>query len=275
MDIVNRVLSLPRNIDFYIYTPGSGGEFFASLIPLSHKKTREVLKFKSFNAIKNNELLTRYDRPQYFTYDENFRFLNLNIDNEFYNSADVFAQVGHYMNSSDRINYCKMLLFQSMIGYNIQTGNSLLLKGNGPVKNISIYKDTNIILCTHWINFSAVRYLENWKYRNFGLKLFEKEKYWGTINLDPQTEKGINLVLNFCKKFELYKNSDIMTTQRINHKAFKDINLKFPFMDYMANNNLNSIKDYIENRYGADDRDFDFIDRALIDYKKIRIDPYL
>jgi hypothetical protein len=42
----------------------------------------------------------------------------------------------------------------------------------------------------------------------------------------------------------------------------------------MINNDFNSIKDYLTNRYGSD-LDYDFIDRALINYKKIRIDPYL
>ena len=45
-------------------------------------------------------------------------------------------------------------------------------------------------------------------------------------------------------------------------------------MDYMINNDLNVIKDYIENCYGPE-LDHDFIDKALINYKKVRIDPYL
>jgi hypothetical protein len=59
-----------------------------------------------------------------------------------------------------------------------------------------------------------------------------------------------------------------------NHSAFKNIKLKFPFMDYMISNDFNSIKDYLEVRYGPD-LDYDFIDKALITYKKVRIDPYL
>jgi hypothetical protein len=273
MSIIDHVLSLPDHIDFYVYTPGSGGEFFASLIALSHKKTREILKFKSFDALKNNEDLIRYNRPQYFTYDNDFKFLNLNIDNEFYNSTDLFQMIGHLMSPLDRINYSKMLLFQSMIDFNIKFGNSILLTGTDTLNDISIYKGANIILCTHWVDLSAIPKTKNFESRNFGLNLFENEKYWDVINLDPKTEKGKNLVLNFCKKFKLVNNIEKIKTG-LNHSAFNNIKLQFPFMDYLAINDFDSIKNYISNRYGPD-LDFDFIDQALIDYKKIRVDPYL
>lgn len=269
MSVIDQVLSIPDHIDFYIYSPGCGGEFFASLIALSHKKTREILKLKYFDGVKNNEGLMRYSRPQYFTYDENFKFLNLNISNEFYNSADLFNIVGHLMSPSDRINYSKMLLFQAIFQSMVPSENNK----NKITENINMFKGVNIILSTHWIELSSIIKTEKFESRNFGLKLFEKEKYWNVINLDPQTEKGKKLVLNFCKKYKLVSNIKKIE-MLFNHAAFNNIKLKFPFMDYMANEDFNSIKDYITNRYGPD-LDYEFIDKALIDYKKLRIEPYL
>jgi len=268
MDIVDQVLSIPKNIDFYIYAPGSGGEFFTSLIALSHKKTREILKLKYFDGLKNDEGLMRYNRPQYFTYDENFKFLNLNINNEFYNEVDLLTMLGHLMSPLDRINYCKMLLFQGIFQSMLPNRNKDEFK-----ENINMFKGVNIILSTHWIELPLLIKTKNFESRNFGLKLFEKEKYWNVINLDPQTEKGRNLVLNFCKKYKLITNVKKVEMQ-FNHSAFSNIKLKFPFMDYMATGDFNSIKNYITNRYGPD-LDYEFIDKALIDYKKLRIEPYL
>jgi hypothetical protein len=148
------------------------------------------------------------------------------------------------------------------------------LRNINEVNVTSKYKNTHIAMCTHWLDVSRIKNDKNFESRNYGLKLFEQQNYWNVINLDPQTLKGIDLVQNFCKKFGLTRNSDIKVSTHINHKMFKDIKLKFPFMDYLVNNDFNSIKDYLENRYGSD-LDFDFIDQALIDYKKLRVDPYL
>jgi hypothetical protein len=287
MNIVDYILSQPDHIDFYVYTPGSGGEFFSSLIALSHKKTNEVLKYKSFEALKNDNGQTRYSRPQYLTFSERINFLNVSIKNEFYGNPDYFHIIGHQMpRSDDRINFSKMILFQSMLENYLRTQFGMMPwqdknvnsdsfeSEKDPSENFFIYKGTNIILSTHWIDSNEMTKMKDYELRNFGLVAFEKEKYWDLINLDPISENGINLVLNFCRKFKLISDSDIKIPKRLNHKAFRNIKLKFPFMDYMADNDLNSIKDYIENRYGSD-LDYDFIDQALIDYKKIRIDPYL
>jgi hypothetical protein len=280
MDLVYYLLKQPKHIDFYVYTPGAGGEFFSSLIALSHKKTNEVLKYKTFEGLKNPDGQTRYIRPKYLTYDETINFLNISIENEFYGNRDYFHMVGHQLTSSNRVNFSKMALFQSLLGCHLRNRQDRQNFDSDEIKedmsnNSFIYKDTHLVLSTHWIDSDLMTKMKDYESRNFGLVTFEKEKYWDLINLDPISEKGINLLLNFCKKFRLITDSEIRIPKRLNHKAFRDIKLKFPFMDYMVNDDFNSIKEYIGNRYGPDDIDYDFIDKALINYKKIRIDPYL
>lgn len=268
----DNVLNLPKGIDIYIYSPGSGGEFFTSLISLSHEKTRGLFKNTSFKILNDapDENLVRYRRASHFkinneTFDPFYK-----IDFEF--CFDSFYWMGHQLNGIEKIHFIKTLLFQCMISYNYNINKRFKIKPRLGLKNT--FSDTFIILCTHWVNFDPAYKIKNMESKTFGIPLFENEKYWNVINLDPQTEKGVNLVKNFCKKYDLIQNPDDEINRRINHQAFNNIKLKFPFMDYMACNNLNSIKDYIENRYGPN-LDFDFIDQALINYKKLRVDPYL
>jgi hypothetical protein len=180
------------------------------------------------------------------------------------------------MTSEDKINYAKLMLFHGLLNPHSKVGSAGFLGfKNKEADDIKLkYGNSHIVLCTHWLDISLAKKEKNWENRNFGLKIFEDQKYWSVINLDPQTEKGINLVQNFCAKYKLITHSDSKVSDHINHKMFKDIKLKFPFMDYLVNSDFNSIKDYLENRYGSD-LDFDFIDQALIDYKKLRVDPYL
>ena len=270
----DKVLNIPKGIDFYIYAPGSGGEFFTSLIALSHKKTKKLLKNNSLSIITDasNKNLVRYKKPSYFKTNNGSNKLILfdNIDFDF--CFDSFYFMGHVMNGVEKVQFIKTLLFQYMLSYNYHNNKYSIPKTSLNLKNT--FSDTFIILCTHWVNFNSVYNIKNMESMTFGIPLFEQQKYWNVINLDPQTKKGINLVKNFCVKYNIIDNPEKEIDTRVNHKAFNNIKLKFPFMDYLAINDFNSIKDYIENRYGQD-LDFDFIDQALIDYKKIRIDPYL
>jgi hypothetical protein len=276
MNIIDYVLSIPKSIDFYVYAVGSGGEFFTSLIALAHKETREILDTQYFDAIKTEDNLTRFYRAKYFEKNTSYNFLNLKTESNIFNSIDLFYFFGSYMEPEDKINYTKLMIFHSLLEPHSRIGSAGFLGiKNKEATDIKLkYRNTHIVMCTHWLDMGVVKNDKNFQNRNYGLKLFEEQKYWDVINLDPQTEKGINLVQNFCKNFGIIRNSDYKVLNHINHKSFKDIKLKFPFMDYLANNDFNSIKDYLENRYGSD-LDFDFIDKALNNYKKLRVDPYL
>jgi hypothetical protein len=272
-NFLDTILNIPKGIDLYIYSPGAGGEFFSSLISLSHKKTRSLLNESTFKGIKDsdeNPNLMRYRKLSYFELKNSNIFGIFGIQN-FENIIDSFYWFGHQLNGNEKINFLKAFLLQSMLTHSVNIN-----KKNNSKKELSfnsIFSDTYIILCTHYIDLIKIKE-KNINLRNFGIPLLEKEKSFNIINLDPQTKKGIDFVKIFCEKYELFPNAGYEIQERINHNAFKNIKLKFPFMDYMINNDFNSIKDYLENRYGTD-LDYEFIDKALIDYKKLRIDPYL
>jgi hypothetical protein len=272
INLIEEALSWPRIIDIYHYAPGSGGEFFTSLCAIGHLPTRNILKFKNLEGRKvevewKNQKIERifFDSAKYFDYD--------NID---------ISELGKHMffypllcDPKERILYYKMVLAHSILNYNT-ISEKIRRKIYNPSTNKELFNNINIILCTHWVDLHAASNItknNTINNRTFGVPLFEKQKYGNLINLDPQTKKGKDFVINCCIKSKLANNVEKIKLS-LNHSAFDNIKLKFPFMDYLINNDFNSIKDYINNRYGPE-LDHDFIDKALINYKKVRIDRYL
>jgi hypothetical protein len=267
-NLINEVLSFPNKIDIYFYSAGAGGEFFTQLCSLAHLPTRNILKYKNLEGAITSTGNTVFKSADYFN------FQNIFI-------SELGRHLTYYSklinDPVDKINYYKMVLAHAFLNVNPEPvpGDSNTIKdGHTLSKKFEFFKDKNIILCTHFTsaNLTSSKY-EN---RTFGIPLFEKQKYWNVINLDPQTKQGQDFVLKFASKNVLFDRTAIEYIKfQFNHSAFKNINLKFPFMDHMITNDFNSIKDYISNRYGPKDIDFDFIDQALIDYKRIRIDPFI
>jgi hypothetical protein len=266
IDVVEEVLSWPKNIDIYIYAPGSGGEFFTSLCSLAHFPTREILTSKNLNVSK---ISATSENLNNFLVFESQKYFNPELTDISEIGKHIYF-LSKYMDPITKINYLKYVIFHVILN------NGTLKNINGFNENFSskreFIKNINIVLCTHWQDIKK-SYKSDLKPRTFGIPLFEKEKNLNVINLDPQTEKGREFVINFCAKTNLVTNTEKIKNQ-FEHSAFNNIKLQFPFFDYVIKNDTNSIKDYIENRYGSD-LDFDFIDQALIDYKKIRVDPYL
>lgn len=263
INFIDEVLSWPKNIDIYFYSPGSGGEFFTSLCAIAHLPTREILTSKNLEAVKRpeNENQIIFKSQSYF----DFEFIHIN---------QIGKQIffwSKYMDPITKINYYKNVLAHVILNNNMVKDETNLYNISCRKKNL---ENVNIILCTHWLHNIPSTNEKNFKNRTFGIPLCEREKYWNFINLDPQTTEGKNFVVNFCERVELVKNPDKIR-KIFEHTAFKNIKLKFPFMDYMVREDFNSIKNYIVNRYGPDNIDYNFIDQALINYKKIRIDPYL
>lgn len=259
--LIDESLSWPNKIDIYFYAPGSGGEFFSSLCSIAHLPTRELLISKTLvtNIDKNSGTIS-YVSPYYFENLNNICITNL--------GRHVFFYSNYLKDPKEKIDYYRMVLSHAILNFN---DKSITPKNffNISMKR-KIFEKINIIMCTHWTDFADKEVDNN---RNYGIRLFEGQKYWNVINLDPISEKGQQFVINFAEKVGLRKDNKKIINY-FHSQAFKNINLKFPFMDYIINNNFNLIKDYLENRYGPE-LDHDFIDQALMDYKKIRIDPYL
>jgi hypothetical protein len=265
MNIINYVLSIPKNIDIYIYAPGAGGDFFSSLIMLSHKETKKLLTHKQFLGIKSDDGQDMKFKPiDYFGNDI--------FSSDIISIGKIIHKYGMYMESDDKIKYLKMVIFHSMINHFKKAFNFDFIP-NDIEKNINFYKfyrKINIILCCHGFTECDEKYDSK---INFELNLLKNEKNINFINLNPQTDPAKNVIINYCNKTKMVSDSN-KVIKHIEFKTYKNMNLKFPFFDYMIANDFNSIKNYLENRYGPD-LDHNFVNQALINYKNLRIDPYL
>lgn len=244
MSFEDQVLSLPRKIDFIYYGFCSGGEFFTSLIALSCPLTRHLLRH---NAFVLNELFPTYDSPIYF---------KKNI-----HAFIEFIDHGHMMTSEEIIKHCKSSIFSSMLHHYVGEMKTQKILTHINRKNIiierleRIYKKTIIVVCKHF-DFMNDNKLND----------FNSIKYWDVLNIDPITKEGKKCVSNSAKQIKKIDNLDFRTVSN---------NIeRFPFFDYMIYEDYNEVKYFLENRYGSN-LDFDFIDKSLKDYYKIRVKPYL
>jgi hypothetical protein len=248
-NFLDTILNIPRKIDFIHYTPFAGGDFFASLIILSHNKSKKLIsnfiqphpKFLNDDEIdicqfkiKINSGYTIFSKPLY----NNMNYLNPS------------SRIVQYMEVNDIINLYKYSLINSIL----PSFPNPLPAGNS---GISRYKDSIIIIPNHWImNPNKMR-------------IFSQFKYWDVISIDPETKFGKNLLVEM--------NNKVGSVTKKHQEIFMDrfpFLENFPFLDLVLNQNYNEIKYWIENRYGSD-LDFDFIDQSLPMWKKIRVDPYL
>lgn len=243
------VLNLPRKIDFVHYTPFAGGDFFASLIILSHDRSKKLIsnftqphpKFYNDEEIEINQFKAKtnsghtiFSKPLY----NNMSYLKPS------------SRIVKYMKINDIINLYKYSLLNSILP-------SFPNPPVGANSGINGYSDSIIIIPNHWIMNPNK------------MKTFSQCEYWDVLNIDPETTYGKNLLIKM--------NNEVGRTTKKHQKLFMDrfpFLENFPFLDLILYQDYNEIKYWIENRYGSD-LDFDFIDRSLPMWKKIRVDPYL
>jgi hypothetical protein len=250
INFLDSILKLPRKIDFFHYSPFAGGDFFISLIILSHEKSKnlivgyrqkhpafenyEDIDYKGFKVRKNNLGQIIFSKPQY----NNMNYLKPS------------NRIVQYFKIEELINVYKYSLINSFLPSYPNT------PPNGH-SGLSRYKDSIILIGDHWI------------INHNKMKKFSKCKYWDVINLDPSTKFANNLL----KKMRIDNGeiTDKFQEHFLNKFPFLE---NMPFLDYILDENYDQIKYWIENRYGSD-LDFDFIDKSLPMWKKIRVDPYL
>lgn len=241
MSLFDKVLSYPKIFDIYNYNPCCGGEFFTSLIRLSHPYTKQWLKRDRFiiNPIKPGVKI--YDTVQYHKHSNKLRYETFGecTPEELlfvfkYSYVATFSQhlAFYRMQSCIDENWenhlSEMLLVDSHhLTYVTEEGYSALI--NDPLMNI-LQLDPETL-----DGKKLIRYMNN--------KIFPPE--WGSI------------VKLYEDKF--YGRSDV---------------INFPFIDYMLYKDNNGVMDFLEERYGSD-LDFDFIDESLTEWREVRLEPYL
>jgi hypothetical protein len=248
-NFLDSVLKLPRKVDFIHYCPFAGGDFFTSLIILSHEKSKKLIvnftqqhpKFlnnkqidKNGFIVKINSGYTIFSKPQY----NNMTYLK------------PASRIVQYMEIDDIINLYKYSLINAFLP---SYPNPPEPQQSGLLR----YKDSIILICDHWIMNPNK------------MKIFSKSEYWGMISLDPETKYSKKLMVEMNKKV----GSVTQKHQEIFMDRFPFLE-RFPFLDYILEKDYNTIKYWIENRYGSD-LDFDFIDRSLKMWREVRVDPYL
>ena len=248
-NFVNYLLKLPRKIDFIHYTPFAGGDFFTSLIILSHNKSKDLIS--NFSQIHPKFLNDEEVNIDQFKIKVNSGYTI--FSKPLYNNMNYLIpsnRIVQYMEIDDIINLYKYSLLNSILPSYPNpppAGNS----------GISRYKDSIIIIPNHWVMNPNK------------MKIFSQSEYWNVISIDPETKFG--------KKLLIEMNNKVGRVTKKHQKKFIDrfpFLENFPFLDLVLNQNYNEIKYWIENRYGPD-LDFDFIDQSLPMWKKLRVDPYL
>jgi hypothetical protein len=247
-NFINSILKQPRKIDFMHYTPFAGGDFFTSLIILSHRKSKDLIidftqhhpKFVNNKEIDKDGFKIRTNSDQIIFSKPLYKM----------NYIKPSSRIVQYMEIDEIINSYKYSLINAILP-------SFPNPPPGGHSGISRYKDSIILIADHWIMNPNK------------MKIFSEFKYWNVYSIDPETKYCKNLLIEMNKKV----GSPTIKFQEHFMDRFPFLE-NFPFLDYIIKEDYHVIKSWIENRYGSD-LDFDFIDQSLKMWKKVRVDPYL
>ena len=252
-DFEEWVLKLPRKIDFLLYSCGAGGEFFYSLIVLSCNKTKKLLQNQDFRINDDQEII-RFNSPKYFkrNLDTSLSFMDYTVE---------------HLTAEQLINNVRSILFSSIVTH-MRDERTTKAFVNLESVFTSIIKDTLLISRKH---FDHARPNDP----NYEIDIQEKfEKFsdyhlWDVVNIDPISKAGKRNVLNA----KGYYFPHLVNVPFEDKTKFTHIEC-FPFIDYMIEQDYNSIKYFIENRYGSH-LNFDFIDQSLSMYYEKRVKPFI
>jgi hypothetical protein len=238
------LLKIPKKIDFYNYECGCGGEFFQSMITLSCNRTKNILS--------NDSLVTREIG---------------NNNNIFFSKSSYKPPIRIYsqfptvnlLSYQNIVDLYKYQIINNMI--NLEKGWPLFIDYKSEI--YKKYKNVLFIFSNHWTIDSEK------------MKKLSEYEYWSFLDLNPETKFARKLICKVNRIIGMFPNNILdkppIIEEQFDRYPFLE---NFPFFDCILYNDYNSIKYFIENRYGSD-LDFDFIDQSLKMWKKVRVDPYL
>jgi hypothetical protein len=246
-NFLDNILKLPRKIDFIHYSPLSGGDFFTTMIINSHEHTKNIANNFSTSWPKSfvNKKIKHLDNK--------FQ-IKINEDNKIIFGKPQYKNLNFLRPTWKIIE--KLSMDETIDLYKYSILNAILSTSPTNFKE-SLYNDSIILIADHFIM------------SNSKMKCFSEYSAWNVLSIDPEDSRGINVLDAMNKKLNIC--TEEFQKQFINKYPFLE---KFPFLDYILNEDYNIIKYWIENRYGSD-LDFDFIDKSLRMWKKVRVDPYL
>jgi len=256
-------LSLPRKIDFLVYTTGAGGEFFNSLIVLACPKTKSLIQsgpgFILNNSQSRKNKVPTYDKPKLLTQPlgQWLRFM-------FYS--------GSLMTSHELIVTCKSTIYAAMVHHasSKHLDSPIGLKDQSLPEVLKgkldlLFKDTLLILARHDDGFADMNELSK----------FNLCDYWDVVDINPITKEGRACVSRAVG--HIFNDEPLKYHRQSKELLFYSSNPdieKFPFFDYLIYEDYAEIQYFLENRYGSN-LDFDFIDKSLKTYRTTRVVPFL
>jgi hypothetical protein len=258
-DIFDTLLKLPRRIDFLHYTPFAGGDFFTTMIINSHEKTKKLIVGFCQGG---HPAFTESEK----TYENGFEIRKNRTGNVIFGRL-IYKNLSYLAPISEIVNYLTIEQTIDLYKYSLLTSilPSFPNPPRGTGNDILLHKDTIVIIADHW--------LMNTK----KMEKFSKCQYWNMLNIDPETEFATNLMYKMrdATSYNLRRGLTPGTLRFQKKFVDRHPNIeKFPFLDYILVSDYKGIMDWIENRYGSD-LDFDFIDKSLKMWRKVRVEPYL
>ena len=263
----DKILAIPKKIEFIAYPRGAGGDFFSSLIGLAHSDTKPFRTNRlSFGL---NDTVPKYAYPTYLG----------NIQD----SIKILQKVGHIIDSNEIKVFSQIALSSAFLrlyskekvmrytaneskifdirGKNNITYNTLLFPNEDQmIKRLQfLLGDKLLIFPMHFYKWSRIS-IDN----------FSISKYWNILNISPRSKRGVKCCSAACVKISPYYK---LHKLEIAQSAYPG-KIQFPFIDLLIDNKYNEILDFLKDHYN-NELNLEFIDEQIKKYRELRIAPLI
>jgi hypothetical protein len=262
----DKILAIPKKIEFIAYPRGAGGDFFSSLIGLAHSDTKPFRTNELYFDLNNT--VPKYAYPTYLG----------NIQD----SMKILQKVGHIIDSNEIKVFSQIALSSAFLrlyskepvmitasyksksfdtrSKNSMTHTILFPNEDQMIKRLQIMLgDKLLIFPMHFYEWSRIS-IDN----------FSSSKYWNILNISPRSKRGVKCCNAACVKiFSGHK----LHKFEVAHSAYPG-KIQFPFIDLLIDNKYNEILDFLKDHYN-NELNLEFIDEQIKKYRELRIAPLI
>ena len=269
--LIEDLLELVGKIEFVLYPPGAGGDYWSSLIAVTYNSNKPFMSIYKGNQIR----YTAYGRKG-----------NLAVKAPAY-QANLANNIGGITNSVYHYDFDVVLAYKTTILSNLNVYlrthmDSALVRNVTRINTVNIepgaikyqhlqatllyiqpyLKDLILIFPNH---FMAI----NYPWPKASVEAVVNESSWTTLNLMPKTQEGFKF---FKKRHLALWGFDYTTDYYRDQYATGD---KFwSYYDYIIHEDYKSIMNFIESHYGSN-FDWDRVEKELKIYYKKAVKPVL
>ena len=247
---VYQVIDEIKKVEFVIYPPGAGGEFFCALMANADHKTRKMIRPK--NSSKHYpELREAYhvaleetDRPILRYRSALYLCDPSPLTKSIEGAGKVFPDI-NFVQSFKEIIAATILEWNCHCGYHPLEGK---------------FKEMMLILPQHRSMWT----------REMHETVDHVDNPWTSVNITPNTQLGRGVCDSAHRAF-----FDRVDQPDENYSVLENVGHKhFPFLDYMVEQDYDGICKWAVEQYG-DGLNTDFMKRELLRYYKFRVIPLL